>query len=126
MCLWRIYVFQPTSAHRPNWLIDATSDGMPGWLIPVCVGPAILFAILCVMDQHITAVIVNAPDHKLKVDHICPVYPVDTQQMFTERMRLSFGLVAHQCTIVRVCCVWPALLGRRHRHIDCACAVATS
>ena len=37
------------------------------WLIPLSAIPAALFAILVIMDQHITAVIVNSEDNKLKV-----------------------------------------------------------
>jgi solute carrier family 4 (sodium bicarbonate transporter), member 10 len=51
---------------RRSWIIN------PGavtywWLIPLAVLPAILGAILVVLDQQITVVIVNRKEHKLVV-----------------------------------------------------------
>jgi len=57
--------FQPS--HNRTWLIDVME--FEAWWIPVaCFLPAIFLTVLIVMDQQITAVIVNRKDNKLKVN----------------------------------------------------------
>uniref|UniRef100_A0A915I906 Anion exchange protein n=1 Tax=Romanomermis culicivorax TaxID=13658 RepID=A0A915I906_ROMCU len=48
-----------------SWLIDL-SDLADWWIILVCIFPGIFLTVLIVMDQQITAVIVNRKDNKLK------------------------------------------------------------
>lgn len=43
--------------------------GIEWWVALACAVPALLLTVLIVMDQQITAVIVNRKDNKLKVHH---------------------------------------------------------
>ncbi len=45
-------------------------NGLPSWGAGAAVVPAILVTILLFMDQHITAIIVNRKDNKLKVARV--------------------------------------------------------
>ena len=58
-------MLQTTRADR-EWVINPM-DIDPWWLILVGVIPALLATILIFLDQQITAVIVNRPDHKMQV-----------------------------------------------------------
>lgn len=63
--LWVCVMLQTTRADR-EWVINPM-DIDPWWLILVGVIPALLATILIFLDQQITAVIVNRPDHKMQV-----------------------------------------------------------
>lgn len=54
---------QPT-ANRP-WLVDPL--GLDWYVAALAVIPAVFYTILIVMDQQITAVIINRKDNKLRV-----------------------------------------------------------
>lgn len=47
-----------------DWLVDLSEA--PMWARIAAAGPALLVAVLVFLDQHITARLVNSPDHKLK------------------------------------------------------------
>ncbi|PVD31101.1 hypothetical protein C0Q70_10379 [Pomacea canaliculata] len=58
--------FKPTKYEARGWFINPISDTNPWWLYIAAGLPALLATILIFMDQHITAVIVNRAEHKLK------------------------------------------------------------
>ena len=60
--------FETTIATR-GWFINPITRNRDKilWLLPLSIVPSLLATILIFMDQHITAVIVNRKEHKLKV-----------------------------------------------------------
>ena len=57
--------FQPTSGRR-SWIVHPFGDSNPPWSAFLALAPALLGSILVFMDQHITAVIVNRKENKLR------------------------------------------------------------
>ena len=63
-------------------------NGLPSWAPPAAIIPAILATILLFVDQHITALIVNRKDNKLKVGFPCGLSKI-------QYCHLSLSLVHH-------------------------------
>lgn len=64
-----MFNFLKTTIPTRGWFINPlqrNSDKLI-WLVPAAIFPALLATILIFMDQHITAVIVNRKENKLKV-----------------------------------------------------------
>ena len=60
--------FETTIATRGWFINPITRNGDKIlWLLPLAIFPSFLATILIFMDQHITAVIMNRKEHKLKV-----------------------------------------------------------
>lgn len=66
MRFYERYFFQPTKPGRP-WIVPFYSGKNPWWTILLAILPAIVTTILIFMDQHITSVIVNRKEFRLKV-----------------------------------------------------------
>jgi hypothetical protein len=63
--------FETTISNRGWFINPITRNGDKiTWLLPAAIVPSLLATILIFMDQHITAVIVNRKEHKLKVNNI--------------------------------------------------------
>ncbi len=61
---------QPTNYLERDWVIPFTKEGFATYLYFAASVPSLLLTILLFMDQQITSVIVNRPEHKLKVRNI--------------------------------------------------------
>lgn len=61
-------IIEKNTISNRGWFIDPLERmGDKKWLILIAMAPALLSSILIFMDQHITAVIMNRKEHKLKV-----------------------------------------------------------
>ena len=58
--------FKPTRPHERGWIIPLFGKNSL-LTIPLAIVPALIATILIIMDQHITALIINRKEFKLKV-----------------------------------------------------------
>ena len=72
--------------------LDPLGNGLPSWAPPAAIIPAILATILLFVDQHITALIVNRKDNKLKVWFPCGLSKIQYCHL---SLSLSLSLSLH-------------------------------